>query len=206
MDAIQLPGVTLPTTLGQPGQVLPPGQLIQALVLELLESNVFRLQLPQAIVDVRSDVALTPGSTITLAAKGTGPNTRLVIYADAPVAAGQGNAPTSLAGRQPIGEAVIIARAPAGTPNRIAEPLAPSVPPLAPGAPSIARMRQSEAPACLSRACARRGRARRCKPPERNRAAVRRCRAGRDASEIARARPCGGGRRPFRCASRWMKG
>jgi hypothetical protein len=138
VDAIHLPGVTLPTTLGQPAQASPPGQLIQALVLELLESNVFRLQLPQAVVDVRSDVPLTPGSMITLAVKGAGPNTRLVIYADLPPAGtGQGSPASSLPARQPIGEAVVIARAPAATPNRIAEPLAPDAPPLAPVRPPV---------------------------------------------------------------------
>src|SRR5207244_13601109 len=96
---------------------MPPGQVVQALVLELIESGVFRLQLPQAVVDVRSDVPLTPGSTITLAVKSGGANARLVIYSDAPPAAAprwQGGAP-SLAGRQPIGEAVVIARAPPPT-------------------------------------------------------------------------------------------
>lgn len=143
MDAIQLPGVTLPTTLGQPAQAVPPGQLVQALVLELIESDVFRLQLPQAVLDVRSDVPLVPGSTITLAAKGAGVNAKLVIYADAPQPAGQGTPSPSPAMRQPIGEAVIIARAPAGTPNRIAQPLAPD-------APSIAPARPPEAPARVS--------------------------------------------------------
>ena len=135
MDAIHLPGVTLPTTLGQPALALPPGQLVQALVLELIESNVFRLQLPQATVDVRSDVPLTPGSTVTVAAKGAGPNARLVIYADLPQAAGQGQPSPSPAGRQPIGEAVIIARVPPGTPARVAAPVVPDAPPTAPTAP-----------------------------------------------------------------------
>lgn len=132
MDAIQLPGVTLPTTFGQPAQPVPPGQLVQALVLELIESNVFRLQLPQAVVDVRSDVPLTPGTTITLAAKGASANARLVIYADAPQPAGQG-APASSA-RQPIGEATIIARVPTATTNRVGQPttLVVDAPPIVP--------------------------------------------------------------------------
>jgi hypothetical protein len=143
VDAIHLPGVTLPTTLGQPAQALPPGQLVQALVLELIESNVFRLQLPQAVVDVRSDVPLTPGSTIALAVKGAGANSRLVIYADAPQAAGQGAPPSNPAARQPIGEAVIVARAPAAVTSRVAESLVPHAPPLAPS-------RQPDAPARVS--------------------------------------------------------
>jgi hypothetical protein len=122
VDSIHLPNaIALPTAFGAPGTPLPAGQVVQALVLELIESDVFRLQLPQAVVDVRSDVPLTPGSTITLAVKSGGANARLVIYSDAPSAppAGQG-VPPSLAGRQPIGEAVVIARA--ATPAPIAAP------------------------------------------------------------------------------------
>ncbi len=117
MDSIHLPNaVALPNAFGAPGAPLPPGLVVQALVLELIESNVFRLQLPQAVVDVRSDVALNVGTTITLAVKSGGASTKLVIYSDAPAAApaGQGGAP-SLAGRTPLGEAVVIARAPAPT-------------------------------------------------------------------------------------------
>ena len=120
MDAIHLPpGLTLPSAFGAPAAPLQAGQIIQALVLELIESDIFRLQLPQATIDVRSSVPLTPGSTITLAVKGTGPNTRLAIYTDAPpmppetVARGTAPAP-NLAGRTPVGEAVVIARTPAG--------------------------------------------------------------------------------------------
>jgi Flagellar hook-length control protein FliK len=125
VDAIHLPNaVTLPTTFGAPGTPLPPGQLVQALVLELIESDVFRLQLPQATVDVRADVALTPGSTVTVATKGTAANARLVIYSDdARPAASSGpsapassaNAAPSVAGKHPIGEAVIIGRVAPGT-------------------------------------------------------------------------------------------
>ena len=150
MDSIHLPNaIALPNAFGAPGTPLPPGQVVQALVLELIESNVFRLQLPQAVVDVRTDVALTPGSTITLAVKSGGANARLVIYSDAPATApaGQGGAP-SLAGRHPIGEAVIVARAPAppqtGVPAKITtEPAiardAPSINPARPAEPPIVR-------------------------------------------------------------------
>ena len=125
MDAIHLPpGLTLPSAFGAPAAPLQAGQVIQALVLELIESDIFRLQLPQATVDVRSSVPLTPGSTITLAVKGTGANTRLAIYTDAPPtvrAVARGTAPApNLTGRTPIGEAVVIARAPAGQGTPIA--------------------------------------------------------------------------------------
>src|SRR2546423_10690111 len=84
VDRIHLPNaIALPTAFGAPGTPLPAGQVVQALVLALIESDVFRLQLPQAVVDVRSDVPLTPGSTITLAVKSGGANARLVLYSDA---------------------------------------------------------------------------------------------------------------------------
>ena len=138
MDSIHLPNaITLPTAFGAPGIPLQPGQIVQALVLELIESNAFKLQLPQATVDVRSDVPLNVGSTVTLAVKGAGANTRLVIYADdappavqapratqaqqepqarqvpqAPQALQAASVPQSLAGKHPVGEAVILARTP----------------------------------------------------------------------------------------------
>lgn len=144
MDSIHLPsGITLPTAFGAPGTPLPPGQVVQALVLALIESGVFRLQLPQAVVDVRSDVPLTPGSTITLVVKSSGPSAKFVIYSDAPSAAtpsGQSSAPPTLAGRQPIGEAVIIARAPAPAQTDV-QPRISIEPAIARDAPSISPAR-----------------------------------------------------------------
>ena len=104
MDSIHLPNaIALPNAFGAPGTPLPPGQVVQALVLALIESDVFRLQLPQAVVDVRSDVALTPGSTIALAVKSGGANARLVIYSDAPATAPAGARPPSRAPGRPAG-------------------------------------------------------------------------------------------------------
>jgi len=107
VDAIHLPpGLTLPSAYGAPAQPLQAGQVIQALVLERIENDIFRLQLPQAVIDVRSSVPLTPGGTITLVVKGIGPSARFAVYTDAPSAASV----TSLAGRTPIGEAIVVAR------------------------------------------------------------------------------------------------
>src|SRR4051812_43915961 len=142
MDSIHLPNpISLPTTFGAPPPPLQPGEVVQALVLELIESDLFRLQLPHATVDVKSDVPLKMGSTITLAVKGNGPNARLVIYADEsarPLIAQNGARAT--ARRQPIGEAVILtrtiipsAKAAVDSPlSRAAPPAAASSPPLAP--------------------------------------------------------------------------
>lgn len=133
MDAIQLPtGITLPGAFGAPVAPVQAGQVIQALVLELIESDIFRLQLPQAVVDVRSSVPLTPGTTVTLAVKAAGANARFSIYADTRTASwspGEEITPPSLAGREPIGEAVVIARA-AGQGPPVAPPSAPRRPDL----------------------------------------------------------------------------
>jgi hypothetical protein len=121
VDAIHLPNaIQLPTTFGAPGTPLPPGQIVQALVLELINSGVFRLQLPQATVDVKTDVLLQPGATVDVAAKGTGANAKLVIFDSATAPNGaQGGAP-----RQPIGEGVIVGRVtPAASAKTAAEPL-----------------------------------------------------------------------------------
>jgi hypothetical protein len=114
VDAINLlANVVLPTSSGAPAVPLQPGQIVQALVLELLQSGAFRLQLPQAVVDVRSTVPLTPGDTITLAAKGNGSALRLDILGQgtsAPRAGLPADPAAAQAVRRPIGEAVIIAR------------------------------------------------------------------------------------------------
>ena len=147
MDAIHLPNaITLPTAFGAPGTPLPAGQMVQALVLELIQSDVFRLQLPQAVVDVRTDVPLTPGSTIAVVPKGTGQSARLTLYSDDPRRAAPpspGHAAPSLAGKQPIGEATIIRAAPAAQASagsKSAEATAVR------DAPSIGPARQPQAP------------------------------------------------------------
>ena len=152
VDSIHLPNaITLPTAFGAPGTPLQVGQVVQALVLDLIESNVFRLQLPHATVDVRADVPLAVGSTVTLAVKGAGANARLVIYADdarpvAPRAQGAqaAQAAPTLSGKHPIGEAVIIARAlpPGRAPAAQTEvPVARDAPPTAPS-PAVQPPRQ----------------------------------------------------------------
>ena len=141
MDAINLlANIALPTAFGAPAVPLQPGQVVQALVLELLESGAFRLQLPQAVLDVRTDVALTPGGTVTLAVKGTGSGVRLEILAQSdaasPAASGAPSVPPGAAAaiRRPIGEAVVIGRQ-----NLPEAPAAPA--PIAASAPDVAPSR-----------------------------------------------------------------
>jgi hypothetical protein len=117
VDAIHLPvGLSLPSAFGAPAAPLQAGQVVQALVLGLIENDIFRLQLPQAVIDVRSSVPLTPGNTIALAVKSTGPGARFAIYTDLPAARGLAPAP-NLAGRTPIGEAIVVARTPGQGPG-----------------------------------------------------------------------------------------
>ena len=61
------------------GAVLTPGQLIDALVLQLLDATTVRLSVAGNIVDVKTQVALEPGSAVRLAVRGHGAETRLVI-------------------------------------------------------------------------------------------------------------------------------
>jgi Flagellar hook-length control protein FliK len=150
VDAINLPtNIALPTSFGAPAVPLQPGQVVQALVLELLQSGAFRLQLPQAVLDVRSDVPLTPGGTVTLAVQGSGTSLKLDILAqtNAPPAPAQtqgGAAPAppdaavAAALRRPIGEAVIVARASLPETSSLPEVSAkPAAAPIAAGPPDV---------------------------------------------------------------------
>jgi hypothetical protein len=96
------PTIALPTQYGGPGVALPSGQVLQAVVLALLDDNVARLQLPQAIIDIKANVPLTQGAHLTLALQGNGPQAKLVILSSDLGAPGQPG--------QPIGEAVVLGR------------------------------------------------------------------------------------------------
>ncbi|MCZ7657331.1 MAG: flagellar hook-length control protein FliK [Xanthobacteraceae bacterium] len=129
MDAFNVtPAIALPTQYGAPGVPLPSGQVVQAVVLALLENNVARLQLPQAVIDIRANVPLIPGAHLTLAVHGSGPHAKLVILANDMPASGRGEP-----GGRPIGEAVVLGRV-QPTQVRAALPVAeaPSVSPARP--------------------------------------------------------------------------
>jgi len=61
------------------GAVLTPGQLIDALVLQLIDATTARLSVAGNIFDVKTQVPLEPGSAVRLAVRGHGNETRLVI-------------------------------------------------------------------------------------------------------------------------------
>ncbi len=144
MDTIQLPTIALPTSFGGAAPVLQPGQIVQALVLALLENGAYRLQLPNAILDVRSEIPLVPGSTVRVAVKGTPTNLRLIVFPEgaasqasaarpapnvpqgAPTPAGQGPRPA-------LAEAVIVEKGqalprPDGLPTIEAPKITPATP------------------------------------------------------------------------------
>ena len=79
MDVVKAPTpVTLVTQAsGQPP--LQPGTVINALVVQLLDQGQVRLALANTLIDVLSQVPLTPGTTVRLAVEGTPSDLRLVI-------------------------------------------------------------------------------------------------------------------------------
>ncbi len=81
---------------GQGGQALAPGQLIDALVLQLLDATTVRLSVSGTTVDVKTLVPLEPGTAVRLAVRGHGNDTRLVIVGQgggAPDGAAQSSEP-----------------------------------------------------------------------------------------------------------------
>jgi hypothetical protein len=120
VDIVSVAQIGLPSQFSSATPALQAGQVIDALVLALLDNDLVRLALPGLVLDVRSQVALTPGTTVRLAVQSTPSGVQLVIVPDshegasnpvqsprppsagqAPVAAGnQGNATTATTSSQ----------------------------------------------------------------------------------------------------------
>ena len=220
VDSIHLPNaITLPTAFGAPGTPLQVGQVVQALVLELIESNVFRLQLPQAIVDVRSDVPLSRRQHGHARGQGRGRECaagdlcrRRAAGGARAAGAADGASGGTDARRQAPDRRSGHHRARAGAAGQGAGGSGRSAASCAMRRRSVLRARR-----CRSRSSRRRSSrpsarsARRCASPPRSRAASRRCspmssrsrkrRAERCAGAGARCRPAG----CWRCACRSMK-
>jgi hypothetical protein len=102
-----------PTTVAfntQPGAPTPTfqaGEVVNALVLQLLENGNVRLSIGNSLLDVQTQVPLVPGTTIRLAVKSTGDGIKLVIL-DNGAASATAN-----------GVAAPVGRAPAATPGAI---------------------------------------------------------------------------------------
>ena len=69
------------TVAPQPGAqpVLQPGTVVNAVVLQLLDQGPVRLAVANTLIDVLSQVPLTPGATLRLAVEGTPAEPRLVV-------------------------------------------------------------------------------------------------------------------------------
>src|SRR5918999_1051614 len=65
----------------QPGTqpVLQPGTVVNAIVLQLLDHGQVRLAIANTLIDVLSQVPLTPGTTVRLAVEGTPSELRLLV-------------------------------------------------------------------------------------------------------------------------------
>lgn len=88
MDLVIAPtGVGFNTQSGAPKLALQAGQIIDALVLQLIDATTVRLAVGDSVIDVQTKVALEPGASVRLAVKGTATDLKLVILAGAPLAA-----------------------------------------------------------------------------------------------------------------------
>ena len=80
MDLVVSPNIVgFNTQSNGHAQVLTPGQLIDALVLQLIDATTVRLSVAGTVVDVKTRVPLEPGSAVRLAVRGHGSETKLVI-------------------------------------------------------------------------------------------------------------------------------
>ncbi len=91
MDIVVSPTtVAFNTQLGTPNPVFQAGEVIDALVLQLLDSGTVRLSIGDALVDVKTQVPLVPGTTVRLAVKNTPEGIRLTILDPATAAPSPG--------------------------------------------------------------------------------------------------------------------
>jgi len=93
--------VAFNTQPGTPNPTLQAGEVVDALVLQLLDNGAVRLSIGNSIFDAQTQVPLVPGSTVRLAVKNTNDGIKLVILdnAGSNAAAGAANAATSAMGR-----------------------------------------------------------------------------------------------------------
>jgi hypothetical protein len=80
VDAVVSPtSIGLNKHSGSPKLALQPGQFIDALVLQIVDSDTVRLAIGDTVVDLQTQVALLPGSTVRLAVRGTPSDMKLVV-------------------------------------------------------------------------------------------------------------------------------
>lgn len=80
MDIVVSPTtVAFNTQLGSPLPAFQVGEVLDALVLQLLDSGVVRLSIGDTVVDVKTQVPLVPGATVRLAVRNSPDGVRLVL-------------------------------------------------------------------------------------------------------------------------------
>jgi hypothetical protein len=100
MDIVSLPSLLgIPNSFGAPPSSLPPGEIVDALVVALLDGGIARLQMPDGTVDVRTAVPLTVGAKVRLAVSGSSAGLQLVVLTDG--GAGRSATPAAVVARQP---------------------------------------------------------------------------------------------------------
>src|SRR6185503_4590142 len=83
VDIVSLPpAVSLSTSFTMPAAVFPPGQVVDAQVLAVLDAHTVRLALADGVVDAHSTVPLQVGQTIRLEVKSSNAGLELVILTD----------------------------------------------------------------------------------------------------------------------------
>ncbi|MBV8752901.1 MAG: flagellar hook-length control protein FliK [Hyphomicrobiales bacterium] len=141
MDLVSLPSLlAIPNSFGAPPTALPPGEIIDALVLALLDNGLVRLQVPDGTLDVRTPVPLAVGAKVRLAVNGTSAGLQVVVLTDgsgrtgtpATVVARQGaevasraGAEAASAGLEPAVE-IALSGATASVPQSASPPVAPA--------------------------------------------------------------------------------
>ncbi len=112
--------IVSPTTVAlnpQQGAAVPAlkaGDIIEAKVLELLGQSIAKLAVGKSIIEVQTQVPLTPGTTVRLAVKNTPDGIRLTLLPAAPIAGGAPGSSTPVAPTAPQGAAATIAGESAG--------------------------------------------------------------------------------------------
>src|SRR5215469_5373095 len=98
MDVVSLPSLlAIPTSFGAPPSASPPGEIVDALVLALLDNGVVRLQVPDGTLDVRTAVPLAVGAKVRLAVSGTSAGLQVIVLADG---SGRAGTPAAVVARK----------------------------------------------------------------------------------------------------------
>jgi hypothetical protein len=112
--------------------VLKAGDIIEAKVLELLGQSIARLAIGKSVIEVQTQVPLTPGTTVRLAVKNTPDGIRLTLLPAAPNAGSAPGSSNPVAAAAPQGAASAMAGASAS----VAQPLTPGTGAAASGNPN----------------------------------------------------------------------